>query len=74
MAYVFTPFSGYLTRRPTSTHKVSYWHIPMGSDYHNARVVECYFDDADSAQRFAAKYHNPPEMAVLIALNVKEPS
>lgn len=59
---------------PTSVAKVSYWHIPNGADYHNARACMAYFDDADAAAKFAQRYANPPEMALLIPIPDSQPA
>lgn len=60
---------GSQTRQPNSTHKVNAWHIPNGGDYVNAFVVEWFFPDKESADKIAAQYDFPPEMALTIPLN-----
>ena len=44
---------------------VSYWYIPGGYDYMNARVEKRYFTDMQQAEQFAAQNEYPPEMALL---------
>jgi hypothetical protein len=51
-----------------STCKVSWWHIPVGTDYHHARVIEMYFADSSVAEKFATKYDAPPVLAVFMPL------
>ena len=50
---------------PASTHYVSIWHLPGGVDVNNARTVEVYFDDLESAKQFEQKYKAAPEMACI---------
>lgn len=45
---------------------VSFWHIPGGAKYDEARALEAFFADQEAANRFAAKYYNPPEMAFVV--------
>lgn len=54
---------GSMTRLPTSTHEVSFWHIPDGARYDRATVHRAFFDSAAAADGFANKYSMPPEMA-----------
>jgi hypothetical protein len=56
---------GTMEQQTTTVAKVSFWHIPRGSDYHNATTVKCFFDNAEKAEAFANKYSQPPEMAVV---------
>jgi len=50
------PFGGSHKRLPESTHKVSYWYIPGGADYHHAEATYAYFTSAEQAEAFATKY------------------
>lgn len=62
------PFGGSHKRLPESTHKVSYWYIPGGADYHHAEATYAYFTSAEQAEAFATKYDMPPEMAMVVPL------
>ena len=59
---------GTFEQEPTSVAKVTLWHIPNGSDYHNAEVITCYFSDVPQAEEFTKKYDAIPEMACLEVL------
>ena len=59
---------GYSERLPTSTHKVSLWYVPGGTEYTQAKVCEVFFDNEEDAKAFQSRYQDPPEMADLIKL------
>ena len=59
---------GTFERQSNSVAKVSYWHIPNGSEYDRAEIVEVFFSDMVIAEQFAKNYSNIPEMACLIIL------
>lgn len=68
MIHAIIAAGGTAEQRPESTHKVSFWYIPGGANYDLATVKEAFFPNAACAEAFATKYHNPPEMAVVIPL------
>lgn len=41
-----------------TTHAVSYYHIPGGSNYEMAYPVSVYFDSVENAERFAKGCHS----------------
>jgi hypothetical protein len=45
--------------------RVTYWHIPGGCDYENAKLKECWFDDKENATKFCKRYEAPPAMACI---------
>ncbi len=49
--------------------KVSYWHIPGGTDYTNAQVRHAYFPDVEKAEKFCKDFDPPPEMASIDSVN-----
>ena len=49
-----------------TTHIVSFWHIPGGTDYEGARAVEVFIDNEAEAVAFQERHSRAPEMAVLI--------
>jgi hypothetical protein len=55
---------GSQTQTQQSTHVVSLWNVPGGSDYCNAQEVKFHFDDHEPAEKFAQMYRNPPELAI----------
>lgn len=55
---------GSRTCKESSTHVVSAWHIPGGSNYEAAQVDTWFFDDEESARKVESTYSNPPEMAL----------
>ncbi len=59
---------GDIKQQPDSICYVSFWYIPNGSDYDQAYVVKRYFSDVGFANKFASKYSNPPEMAMVIMI------
>lgn len=59
-----------LERYPSSKFVVSWWHIPRGTNYHAAYVVQEYCDTQEEADALAKERGlNPPEMAVVIPIN-----
>ncbi len=59
---------GSYTRTAATTHVVNRWHIPNGSDYHMARVVNLFFGDEQAAIEYQKEYRMPPEMADLMTV------
>lgn len=55
-------------RRPDSVAFASFWVIPGGWDYVNARVQSVWLDEtsAEMAKPMIAKLSNPPEMAFMV--------
>lgn len=74
MAIDFRFYGGTLDPEPDSVCHISYWHIPGGYDYHHAEVRVAYFADKEVAEKLAAKYHMPPEMAMVMDGTGKEKS
>lgn len=65
MEYVFGA-GGSMQETDETTHCVSYWHIPGGSNYANANVVVVFFDSEQGAEAFARQIGTyPPEMATV---------
>ena len=58
------------TQQPDSKYFVSYWYIPNGSDYDQARVVKLFFseDYKEEVEKIVARYDYPPEMPVICKL------
>jgi len=42
-------------RTEKSSCKISYWHIPNGTDYNNAQVVEVFMEDRQIAEDLCQK-------------------
>ena len=61
-------FGGAPFRQEDSTHVVSLWHIPGGTDYHNAEKVYAYFTNEENAKAFETRYERIPEMAILLTI------
>lgn len=52
-----------------TTHVVTRWHIPNGSDYDRAYIVTAFFTTLEDAQRYENQFSYPPEMAMLFSYN-----
>lgn len=63
MSLLFCEQGASRERQPDSTHVVNMWHIPNGSDYHDAQVVHAFFSSEEQAQKAAKNFEMPPEMA-----------
>lgn len=61
---------GSSSRQPDSTHLVSAWYLPGGYDVVHATSVAFYFPDKESADKLAADYQAPPEMAHAVSLEL----
>lgn len=57
-----------MPRTASTKAVVSYWHVPGGYMYDCAQVVELFFDCRDTAEKYAAKYDAPPEMATATSI------
>lgn len=54
--------NGYLEIQDDTTHVVSMWHIPGGTEYHKASIIYLFYSDEKAADAFCAKWDAPPEM------------
>lgn len=63
MNYVVNEMGGSYYRDNTTTHAVTAWYIPNGSDYDAARVISVFFSSEEQAKAAALKFDAPPEMA-----------
>ena len=52
-----------LELQPDSKCVVSFWYIPGGCNYDQARVIEAFFADVEAGREFADQNRYPPEMA-----------
>ena len=59
---------GASTQQKDSVCYLSYWHIPHGCRYDLAEERKRYFNNREYAERVAKEYHNPPEMAFVVAI------
>jgi len=60
------PYYGDSQQQADSVCFISYWHIPGGYQYDQARVCKQFFHNKELAEQVAEKYSMPPEMAVVI--------
>lgn len=61
-----TGTGGAFDRKPDSTHVVSMWYVPSGTDYTAAKPITVYFSDGKQAETFTRSWENLPEMALCL--------
>ena len=62
------PLTASLERTPETTHVVSRWYIPGGSDYTGAVPMTLFFSEEAEASAYTAKYEQCPEMASMMTI------
>lgn len=60
--------TGWLERQEDTTHVVNLWYIPGGYRYDAATPINIFYSDEEEAKRFADKWDQIPEMAILMTI------